>query len=1091
MPVCKKSQYLNKISSNTIYIGKSDSKYSCPDSSCAELGSPMRPVDTIQEAFSVIRERYSNETPVTLSFSAGSYQSGEEKDDFEVVPTNLVGLICLQGTATLKCNLLFQNVKNLDILNIHLYGNLDIIADGDHKGKIQWKNGLFRGIYKYFVKDNAEQSFTMKKVEQYVDPDLKKVFDNIVSVTDNGIATVIKNQYSLDSPFEGKIDISNRGKLFRRTEKCSFQSGGENIQITENAVMDDKDKDNVIEKYNDVKTTGDFVTLNMTSNATANFERLRNSYKGHLSDGFFWYNESLEENALMKIYAESNHYDLSGLGGFLSFFGKDTSKYIVSIFQESINMSTNDELRPIFKRILNDSCSWEYNSLSNFSVYAPSHFYENIHNNNSRFQCKVNGVKYTIAGYYPTCNDDSIVELDYNNCSTLCDEKIGYHSKTVLNNSSFVSVKRVNTIEKLCNDGKHSIHDLQQNGNSEYKWSEFNTTSDYKLENRFGSDNKPCVYNDDISESSKLSISSKENDVKVVSGKNCNGLCNANLKDKSESSKSCSNSNIEMILEDDDAVGENVEMMQNAFRIMNEDNQNITQMGGTIRKQVLNDGSRSEFNSNQQSIKHQCHENGTTIDVVLNQNAEHSVVESFSNIESGGTFLNMVTNDNSKTSLNVRGTKASVKGKLSKRQSNDNSVQQVSVFDSEMSTMSQELYEIVGNGKTDYCFNNCQTKGNILAEKVSNLDIQNTSMKGHLHAVQCDKVESNNSSHRAMNDQESPLILENTTLCNIESSKIESLCSTPQIQTRNDEGEAKSTIKCRGVNFVDCPTTGEVEFAACIQKDGKGETVCTVSSCSSQRPQYLSVNSDEIASSVTTVFSRNNDFEQNGLDPTAAGQVIETSNSVLSQNGALISTPEDNCSGTDNEGIMTIPMDITNSPSLTLYYCLALPAYQNEYFVSSAISFIDLIDSYQSKEKAKGIFNVTSTRCLTDKNCSPIDGMYITIQGIRTPNDTNALQTDRDGNIIDRNLKDSLYLEKYHITKIDPVTKITVADIGGSLQYTDGNGGGSTTCIPRLIFPIHYASGEWKYLRDGYIEWNYNNTKETNYLRELRFFSAK
>ena len=117
---------------------------------------------------------------------------------------------------------------------------------------------------------------------------------------------------------------------------------------------------------------------------------------------------------------------------------------------------------------------------------------------------------------------------------------------------------------------------------------------------------------------------------------------------------------------------------------------------------------------------------------------------------------------------------------------------------------------------------------------------------------------------------------------------------------------------------------------------------------------------------------------------------------------------------------------------------------------------------------------------IKDKLRPFFDPKNVTFKGI--------LKGLNDGNIIDRNLKDSLYLEKYHITKIDPVTKITVADIGGSLQYTDGSGGGSTTCIPRLIFPIHYASGEWKHLRDGYIEWNYNNTKETNYIRELRFF---
>jgi hypothetical protein len=111
------------------------------------------------------------------------------------------------------------------------------------------------------------------------------------------------------------------------------------------------------------------------------------------------------------------------------------------------------------------------------------------------------------------------------------------------------------------------------------------------------------------------------------------------------------------------------------------------------------------------------------------------------------------------------------------------------------------------------------------------------------------------------------------------------------------------------------------------------------------------------------------------------------------------------------------------------------------------------------------------------------------IDGVRTPNDEKALQTDKEGKIIDRNLKDSLYREIYQITKIDPITKVTLAQLGGRLQYTDGSGTGSTTCLERLIFPINSASGEWTPLQNGYIEWNYNNKKETNYKRELRFFT--
>ena len=155
-----------------------------------------------------------------------------------------------------------------------------------------------------------------------------------------------------------------------------------------------------------------------------------------------------------------------------------------------------------------------------------------------------------IAGNYRTCNHDSSVQLDYNNNTLFCDETLGYFQRKILNNDSVVSEKLTNSTEKLCNDGEHSIFDLEQNGNSEFKWSEFNATCEYHLKNHstnFDENNKPSVFKDVKSASSKNHISSKETQKKIIAGKNCNGLFNVNLKDESEYHKSCSNRNIEMI----------------------------------------------------------------------------------------------------------------------------------------------------------------------------------------------------------------------------------------------------------------------------------------------------------------------------------------------------------------------------------------------------------------------------------------------------------------------------------------------------------------------------------------------------------------
>lgn len=60
------------------------------------------------------------------------------------------------------------------------------------------------------------------------------------------------------------------------------------MQIIENAVMDDKEKENEIKKHTDAKNnTEDVIIINVTSKAIAKFERIRNFYKGEVNDGSF------------------------------------------------------------------------------------------------------------------------------------------------------------------------------------------------------------------------------------------------------------------------------------------------------------------------------------------------------------------------------------------------------------------------------------------------------------------------------------------------------------------------------------------------------------------------------------------------------------------------------------------------------------------------------------------------------------------------------------------------------------------------------------------------------------------------------------
>ena len=167
---------------------------------------------------------------------------------------------------------------------------------------------------------------------------------------------------------------------------------------------------------------------------------------------------------------------------------------------------------------------------------------------------------------------------------------------------------------------------------------------------------------------------------------------------------------------------------------------------------------------------------------------------------------------------------------------------------------------------------------------------------------------------------------------------METTASTPYIQTKTD---GKCKVNLKGVNFAD---TEENSPLACIETDGKGETVCEVGTCSSKRSKFLSAKSEQDGRSITT-FSRNNEFGSDGLDPTVDGQVTETSTSLVIQNGSLVSTPEDDC-GPNEDEIQIIPRNVSDVPYFTMYYCLALPQY--DYFVSSSISFKDMSTSTSS-----------------------------------------------------------------------------------------------------------------------------------------------
>lgn len=170
------------------------------------------------------------------------------------------------------------------------------------------------------------------------------------------------------------------------------------------------------------------------------------------------------------------------------------------------------------------------------------------------------------------------------------------------------------------------------------------------------------------------------------------------------------------------------------------------------------------------------------------------------------------------------------------------------------------------------------------------------------------------------------------------------------------------------------------------------------------------------------------------------------------------------------------PIPATPEPEI-LYYCLFLPEYPGEY-KSTSVSFRYTLESNQTQASKVGHYNAMSVRTLTNSDCTRIKNTYLMLKGFRTPNDkdSNDVQTSE----IVRDLK-RMYLEEYEITKIDDNGK-NIGALSGQLHYQD-EGTGTTTTVPRLIFPISDATGVWSKYKGGHIDWTYDNTE--NYLRTL------
>ena len=125
---CIPSNFLTSLQSNTIYLGSSlNTKYSCPDSLCAESGSISRPAKKMSEVLEIIEKNYKDRY-VSLSIFSGKYI---EEDILEyTIPPNLISIYSDSPKTTfLFGKFIFSN--SISIENITMEGSLLSLSNKD------------------------------------------------------------------------------------------------------------------------------------------------------------------------------------------------------------------------------------------------------------------------------------------------------------------------------------------------------------------------------------------------------------------------------------------------------------------------------------------------------------------------------------------------------------------------------------------------------------------------------------------------------------------------------------------------------------------------------------------------------------------------------------------------------------------------------------------------------------------------------------------------------------------------------------------------------------------------------------------------
>lgn len=455
--VCVASKHLTSLESNVVYVGHlNNDQYQCPEGLCAELGSLARPAKTIFEAFSVIEKRYSIETPVTISLSPGEYSSGTVSKSL-TFPKNVVGFVSLLGTATLESDVNLHNIKKMDMQNIHLKGDFNILADGNHLGEVTWNGGILEGKYTYKVTDNAAHTFRMKEFKQVYEPviQLGEVRFNSISVGDSGEAFIQKTACSVSSPFKSKIHISENGKLSRQIEKCSIFAGGETSEFAGFAEFNDTYQDNKLETHKNAKDSDIFEEFVKDSSKITKTWTTTN-LNAKVAKGKTLFKKQIMGKSNYHTKSFDSIFNIQGEGMFRKMNIKDEAKHFLDSTRTTLNIPEGEGHYSMIKA---EDSSFLYKLLHQRNINAPFRTGRIELNDKVRTTVTCFNSRRVSAGYETYLRGDSSYTETSNGNISISGPK-GFHGRAEMVDNAQHHRSETNGIKILSNKLDESIHDI-------------------------------------------------------------------------------------------------------------------------------------------------------------------------------------------------------------------------------------------------------------------------------------------------------------------------------------------------------------------------------------------------------------------------------------------------------------------------------------------------------------------------------------------------------------------------------------------------------------------------------------------------------